>query len=529
MRVLRARGGFLMNDPLKKPPLPPTVDEQSTPAPQDTAVAGDGVPDQSAFVLSLPSDPLQPPSGASPGDDKSGPSPLRFGKFELLAELGAGGMGRVFKARDTNLDRIVALKVLKNSILPDPDEIKRFHREAKAESRVEHPNIIPVYEFGEIRGLPYFAMQLADGGNLVTWTKENGRDPQRIVAIMEKVSRAVSYAHEKGVIHRDLKPGNILMTKDGEPLLADFGLAKFIDESVNITDSEAVLGTLPYMSPEYVTGDKSADPKKSDLWALGVILYELLTGKLPFESQQRIALFQKIANSSHKSPRSVNTTLDKGLERIINRCLQKVPEDRYASVSALADALADWQKGEIAKDYIREWFKRQGRKIKRHPKIVAATLLSLVLIGLSINWAVDYFDEYKAIRPAMAALKRGEKVTLIGGLGASPSYFRDVLGKSEGHPPLRPECGYEFRSLASVCLIELMPAPLPSSYSFEAELKHIGGTDTGCIGVYCAHLTEPTDKKAHAYFSFLFSDLSTSKSQFASRNGERTAHCALCL
>lgn len=480
------------------PSLPPTQDAAAAPPPADTLaeIQGAETPGDDLFSLGgIGSDlgtPARPAGTQVPAQ--------RFGKFELLEAIAAGGMGVVFKARDTNLNRLVALKVMKNSILPDPEEVRRFNREVKAAAQLAHPYIVPIYEFGELRGVPYFTMELGET-NFHRWRLAN-RDPAALVAVIEKVARAVQFAHEQGVVHRDLKPGNILMSKDGEPRLADFGLVKLEGSSINLTASSAMLGTPPYMAPEQIRTAKESH-KSADIWALGVILYEVLTGRLPFQHDELPQLFRQIQFSSPSRPRGLRKEIDPGLERIILRCLEKEPEERYPSAAALADDLARWQRGEAVRRDRWEWISKQFRRVRRHPKTAAAITLGLLLLGLGINFTRDYLDDQRALRPAMAALARGEKVTLIGETGG-PLWYREVVGKAEMYPSNRTPL--EIKTMGA-CILELYPGPLPTQFRLEAEVLHEKAANDSEIGIFISRVSPDTVLAVeHSILAFTISD-----------------------
>lgn len=444
--------------------------------PIDTMVAGAVTGEAAArmaetaafFLGGLQSAHSETPPTAGTDGAPSGAPPVGqfFHKFELLETRGGGGMGVVFKARDTKLNRDVALKTLRNTILPNSDELERFYREARAISQLIHPHIVPVLEFGEFRGTPYYVMHLAEGGTLSTWRKARPQSAERVAAVVEKIALAVDYAHRHGIVHRDIKPGNVLLTADGDPMLADFGLAYVNDSSHRLTPTDFLLGTPTYMAPEQLQG--SQVDGRADIWSLGIMLYELLTGAPPFEDSDRAALFVKIATQKPARMDSAERPVDRGLERIVLRCLEKQPEERYQTASQLAADLAAWQRGEAPSQTWMEWASRWGRRVRRHPVRAAGAMLSLGLAIVLTPMVMNALDEYAPIRSEISALERGERITLIGPVGG-PKWYRSfpprqVFLQVAKDAPLR------VSDAANGCILELLPGPLPLHYRLQCEI-----------------------------------------------------------
>jgi serine/threonine protein kinase len=273
-----------------------------------------------------------------------GPAPAsvlpRVDGYEIVEELGRGGMGVVYKARQASLGRTVALKMLRAWRSESAQEVERFHREARAAARLSHPNIVSVYETGQANGLPYFTMPVMTGGSLKDISPQLLSNPRAAVALVEKVARAVHHAHENGVFHRDLKPSNILLDAHGEPLVSDFGLAKLLDSDIDLTQSGQIFGTPPYMAPEQVVGATRQVGRGADVWALGVVLYELLTGRRPFPGNERDEIFKLIQAARPTRLTQLRPELPLALEKIIRKCLARSPARRYQTMALLADALA---------------------------------------------------------------------------------------------------------------------------------------------------------------------------------------------
>lgn len=260
--------------------------------------------------------------------------------YELDEELGRGGMGVVYRARQVSLQRDVAVKLILRGTLASADDLARFQAEAAAAGRLQHPHIVPIYEVASHHGQCYFSMQLIEGETLAERLVDGPLAAREAVQIMVKVARAIHYAHTQGIIHRDLKPANILLDAAGEPHVTDFGLAKQLDQGASLTRSGAILGTPAYMAPELASGDRGSLGPACDVYSLGTILYALLTGRPPFQGPSPVDTVLMVLEQDPLPPRLLNRKLDRDLEMIVLKCLQKPPELRYASAAALADDLA---------------------------------------------------------------------------------------------------------------------------------------------------------------------------------------------
>lgn len=271
--------------------------------------------------------------------------PSFFGDYELLEEIGRGGMGVVYRARQRSLDRPVALKMILGGGFASREDLARFRAEAEIAARIDHPNAVKVYEAGEIGGQPYFTMQLIDGTSLAERLRE-GRIPAREAAkLLVPVCRAVHAAHGVGLLHRDLKPANILIDRDGRPYVADFGLAKRTEKTGAMTQSGAIVGTPRYMSPEQASGNLSLITPASDVYSLGTILYELLTGRPPFIADAPLDVVLAVRGEDPPLPRTLVPQVDRELEMVALKCLQKPADLRYSSAEALANDLESWLEG----------------------------------------------------------------------------------------------------------------------------------------------------------------------------------------
>ncbi|MBL8811259.1 MAG: serine/threonine protein kinase [Planctomycetaceae bacterium] len=276
-----------------------------------------------------------------------------FGDYETLEEISRGGMGIVFRARHRSLRRIVAVKLLIGGSFSSEEARRRFRREAAAAARLSHPNIVPVYEAGEVEsegsshGQLWFAMALVDGVDLAKKIEENLFDAHSAARLIATVADAVHYAHSRGVIHRDLKPANILLERDGTPRITDFGLSRVQDDDASqLTETGQIFGTPSFMAPEQAQGNASSISAASDIFALGAVLYCMLTGKPPFRGHSTVATLHQVIHETPVPPRLLNPQVPADLEAIILKCLEKQPEDRYATATELCEDLERFLSGE---------------------------------------------------------------------------------------------------------------------------------------------------------------------------------------
>lgn len=328
-----------------------------------------------------------PPPAAETATHPPGGSagcPRIFGDYELEEEIARGGMGVVWRARQVSLGRPVALKLILAGAWASELEIQRFLREAQAAATLDHPNIVPIYEVGEQAGQHYFSMRLVEGRSLAARIVDPNTplSTREAATLLAKVARAVHHAHQRGVLHRDLKPANILLDADGEPSVTDFGLAKQVNAPGEMTRSETVLGTANYISPEQAQGRNQNLTTATDLFSLGAVLYHLLTGRTPFQAPTLWETLRLVVEQEPARPGTLNRQVDRDLETICLKCLEKDPARRYGSAAALADDLERWLRQEPIAACPSTRLQRAGKWVRRKP-LTAGLIATVVLVSLT--------------------------------------------------------------------------------------------------------------------------------------------------
>jgi hypothetical protein len=348
-----------------------------------------------------PSATLLPPPGPAPARSPQG--------YDILGELGRGGMGVVYRARQVALNRVVALKMILSGPHAGEAELARFKTEAEAIARLQHPNIVQIHEVGEHDGRPFFSLEFCDGGSLEAKLGATPLPPKEAAALVETLARAMHAAHQKGVVHRDLKPANVLLAEGGVPKITDFGLAKKLDRDADpaaagATQTGSVMGTPSYMAPEQAEGKKDVGPL-ADVYALGAILYECLTGRPPFRAAAPLDTLIQVVSDEPVPPRTLNPQVPRDLETVCLKCLQKDPARRYSSAAGLADDLRRFLQGEPTVARPAGVVERVGRWCRRRP--AWATLLAVSVLGLlTLVGGGAWFN--RQLRQELAGRKQAE-------------------------------------------------------------------------------------------------------------------------
>src|SRR5881398_3135282 len=349
------------------------------------AVAGGDDPGRPASSM-----PATTPDDVAPASQKTVRAAELLGElgdYELLEEVGRGGQGVVFRARQKSLNRTVALKVISLGQWASKAHLRRFRLEAEAAAHLEHPSIVPIYEVGERDGSCYFSMKFVEGGQLDEVVKRAPMPVRRAIELIAKVARTVHYAHEHGILHRDIKPGNILLDGKGEPHLTDFGLARLVEMESTVTRTMEVLGTPSYMAPEQAVGNNSQLTSATDVYGLGAVLYQLLTGHPPFAGGTTFETVRLVLDTEPRQPRLWNRKTDRDLATICLKCLEKNPQRRYSSALTLAEDLESWLRHEPIRARRTGVFGRGKKWVRRNPTL-ALLILSLVALAAAISWNV---------------------------------------------------------------------------------------------------------------------------------------------
>src|SRR5438876_4816474 len=323
-------------------------------------------------------------------DESLGSSPVAmptdFDDYELLKEIGRGGQGVVYRARQKSLNRTVALKVIGGGHWDREAHLRRFRLEAEAAASLNHPFIVPIHEIRERNGCCYFSMNLIEGGQLDEVVRREPIPIRRAAEVIAKLARTVHYAHEHGILHRDIKPGNVLLDRNGEPHLTDFGLARLVETESTVTRTMEVLGTPSYMAPEQAVGNNARVSRATDVYGLGAVFYQLLTGHPPFAGGTTFETVQLVLDTEPRQPRLWNPKIDRDLATICLKCLDKDPQRRYSSALALAEDLEHWLKHEPIRAKPSGFFTHARKWVRRNPSTtVLVTLLLALAAGLSVT------------------------------------------------------------------------------------------------------------------------------------------------
>jgi hypothetical protein len=439
----------------------PTIAPASLPA---APIPGLGNPSVHEDVTVAPHDQATVDLGscAPAPPDASAPAHVRyFGDYEIESELARGGMGVVFRARQISLNRPVALKMILAGQLANETDVKRFYTEAEAAANLDHPGIVPIYEVGQHEGQHYFSMGFVEGQSLSHRLADGPLPPREAAELIRRVSEAIEFAHQHGVIHRDLKPDNILLDKNGNPRVTDFGLAKRIESDSGLTGSGQIMGTPSYMPPEQAGGGRGEVGPVADVYALGATLYALVTGRPPFQAATAMDTVLQVIGEEPVPPCRLNPSLPGDLETICLKCLEKDPSRRYATAQAQDDDLGRWLGGEPIMARPAGQLERMAKWSRRNPAAAAwlAAIPLLIFLGQEIGILAG------CIAAAMTIpLVRNPRPSLYGAL------FGAVLGLvlvnlSVGFPQVRPLFGNE----------EFSPERLPITTLALAAFGWLGG------------------------------------------------------
>lgn len=330
--------------------------------------------------------------------------PRDLGDYELLCEIGRGGMGVVYRARQKSLRRTVALKTIHGCALASPDQLRRFAAEAQAAASLRHPHIVRVLDSGQVEGIAYLAMDYIEGNSLAQVLARKTLDRESAVRLLCSVARAVDYLHHQGVIHRDLKPSNILVDGEGQAIVTDFGLAKLLHDDSQLTQSGMAAGTPNYMAPEQAAGRSSHVTPACDVYSLGAVLYEMLTGRPPFHGDTVIDVLIQVLEREPPPPRQFDSSIPRTLSQICLKCLEKDPTHRYASAGDLADDLERFLKGDVVEVSAGYPWQRLTRWARREPALASRLAVFVLFYGVeSINyyalhrWGPDFHYPVTAV------------------------------------------------------------------------------------------------------------------------------------
>jgi mono/diheme cytochrome c family protein len=340
------------------------------------------------------------PTG-TPDSMREAPSPAAIFPlvpgYEILRVVDQGGMGVVYQARQTALRRTVAVKMISGVHL-GPTQVARFKAEAHAAARVQHPNLIQIFDVGQVNGRPYFSMEFVGGGSLAQQLAGSRPTPQRAAELVEILARAIHTAHERGIVHRDLKPSNVMLTADGIPKITDFGLAKRLDDDSGHTRTGEILGTPSYMAPEQAAGKKENIGPATDVYALGAILYEMLAGRPPFKGDSPLDSLRLVATAEPTAPSRLASAIPPELEAICLKCLEKNPGRRYPSALALADDLQRFQGGQPVTARRTGAFGRGWKWMRRHPQGAALIAALALLASIPTYFVIGHYQRERQIR-----------------------------------------------------------------------------------------------------------------------------------
>ena len=308
---------------------------------------------------------------------------LVLGQYEVLEKIGVGGMATVYKAHQRKLDRAVAIKIMHQTIAQDENFLARFEREARIIAKLDHPYIVPIYDYDSYEGQPYLVMKYIDGRTLKAILREGPVPPREVLRIMERVGSALEYAHQKGILHRDIKPSNIMVDERDDVYLMDFGLARATQSGESTMSADVMLGTPHYISPEQAQGNKDLD-NRTDVYSLGVVLYELVTGRVPFMGDTSYAIIHSQITEKPPSPREINPNIPPTVEAVLLKALAKNRDDRYPSATALVDAYREAMQGASEFSPVMQIAPKEQTPLNVAPNVIVERLDKVIE-----NWAEE--------------------------------------------------------------------------------------------------------------------------------------------
>lgn len=365
--------------------------------------------------------------------------------YEVKREIGRGGTSIVYEALDPNLNRKVALKVLWTPLVKDASLIQRFHREAEAAANLRHPNIVPIYAMGHRENLHYFAMELIQGESVEEIIDRTGKiEPARAIGIIKKVALSLSYAHQQGIIHRDIKPSNIMIDNNDRVLVTDFGLVKS-KKWKEVTSTQTVLGTPVYMSPEQAQGYDT--DKRCDIYSLGVVFYHMLTGRVPFDAAEPIAILRKVIDEDPPEPRSINPAIPRDLDTIIMKCLEKQPANRYENMGLFLNDLEHFENHRPLRTKRSQitYIARRQRE-----KLLKAAMLAIIIMLVSGFFTIFFISRQDTFVATNILKDRAANLTSTDIL-MQQGQDAALLDKSSNHQPGRDELPAELvKELADI-------------------------------------------------------------------------------
>jgi serine/threonine-protein kinase len=414
-------------------------------------------------------------------------------------------MGVVHKALELPLGRIVAVKMMQAGEAADPEKRERFDREAKAMARLLHPNIVQVYTVGVQDGQPYFSMEYVEGGNLAQKIAGKPLPPCQAAEWLKNLARAMHYAHQQKIVHRDLKPSNVVLTADHVPKITDFGLAKCLEGTAPATVEGTIMGTPSYMAPEQAAGRVKQTGPHSDVYSLGAILYEMLTGRPPFQAETPLKTIQLVQTQVPVRPWTLNSSADAELEAVCLKCLEKEPRQRYGSAEALADDLERWLQGKPTLAKPQCWLRRSWRFVCSHA--FASTAVALFGLAAAIISIVSYLQSpNRVLERIQSELDKGQVVNLIGEKGP-PRWYQWSTPDDRAKVSIAEDGTFSVHAW-ECSLLELLPDPKCERYRFHVEVRHEQAQLEGRVGIYFGHrkISAAQGATKHSFWGLGFND-----------------------